>query len=95
MELDRALACAYAQIAATILRSVPRDPSDRQASAERHADLAVRALARAVAAGALRGPEAAEDMLSDSHLDPLRSRPDFQLMMMDLQFPDDPFARGD
>jgi serine/threonine-protein kinase len=28
-------------------------------------------------------------------LDPLRSRPDFQLLMMDLEFPDDPFARGD
>jgi hypothetical protein len=31
---------------------------------------------------------------TDLDLDPLRSRPDFQLLMMDLAFPDDPFARG-
>jgi serine/threonine-protein kinase len=35
------------------------------------------------------------NMRSDASLDPLRSRPDFQLLMMDLEFPDDPFARGD
>jgi hypothetical protein len=34
-------------------------------------------------------------MRSDANLDPLRSRPDFHLLMMDLEFPDDPFARGD
>jgi hypothetical protein len=34
-------------------------------------------------------------MRRDSDLDSLRSRPDFQLLMMDLAFPDDPFARGD
>jgi hypothetical protein len=28
----------------------------------------------------------------DQDLDPLRSRPDFQALMMDLIFPDDPFA---
>ena len=27
-------------------------------------------------------------------IDPLRSRPDFQLLLMDLAFPKDPFARG-
>jgi serine/threonine-protein kinase len=34
-------------------------------------------------------------MRKDPVLDPLRSRSDFQLLMMDLEFPDDPFARGD
>ena len=29
----------------------------------------------------------------DHDLDPLRSRADFQELMMDLNFPDDPFAR--
>jgi tetratricopeptide (TPR) repeat protein len=33
-------------------------------------------------------------MRRDHDLDPLRSRPDFQLLMMDLEFPADPFARG-
>jgi hypothetical protein len=29
----------------------------------------------------------------DPDLDPLRSRPDFQALMMDLAFPADPFQR--
>ena len=32
-------------------------------------------------------------MAFDHDLDPLRSRPDFQVLMMDLSFPNDPFAR--
>jgi hypothetical protein len=31
-------------------------------------------------------------MRTDPDLDPLRSHPDFQLLMMDLAFPDDAFA---
>jgi tetratricopeptide (TPR) repeat protein len=33
-------------------------------------------------------------MRTDTDLDPLRSRPDFQLLMMDLAMPADPFARA-
>jgi serine/threonine-protein kinase len=93
MELDKALACAHAQIAAAILRSGPSDPSDRQAAGERHADLAVRALSRAIATGALRRSEATEVLGSEPDLDPLRSGPGFRLLIMDLFMPDDPFAR--
>ena len=50
---------------------------------------AVDALRRAVAAG-LRD---LAFMRRDPDLDPLRSRPDFQVLIMDLAFPDDPFAR--
>jgi hypothetical protein len=32
-------------------------------------------------------------MRTDTDLDPLRSRADFQLLMTDLAFPADPFAR--
>jgi hypothetical protein len=34
-------------------------------------------------------------MRQDPDLDPLRSRDDFQHLMMDLAMPDDPFARPD
>jgi hypothetical protein len=34
-------------------------------------------------------------MRTDPDLDPLRSRPDFQLLLMDLAMPAEPFARGD
>jgi tetratricopeptide (TPR) repeat protein len=50
---------------------------------------AVATLRRAVAAGL--GDIAF--MRRDPDLDPLRSRADFQLLMMDLAFPDEPFAR--
>ncbi len=33
-----------------------------------------------------------DEMRKESLLDPLRTNPRFQLLMMDLAFPDDPFA---
>src|SRR5262249_12322836 len=32
-------------------------------------------------------------MRRDADLDPLRSRPDFQALMLDLEFPSDPFSK--
>jgi serine/threonine-protein kinase len=57
--------------------------SEGQAAAER----AMQWLLRAVA----RGYRNMVTMRRDHDLDPLRSRPDFQLLMMDLAMPDDPF----
>jgi eukaryotic-like serine/threonine-protein kinase len=59
------------------------------AEGQAEADNAMHWLRKAVAGGfrylmALRG---------ESDLDPLRSRADFKDLMMDLAFPDDPFAR--
>jgi tetratricopeptide (TPR) repeat protein/tRNA A-37 threonylcarbamoyl transferase component Bud32 len=54
-------------------------------------DLAMATLRRAVAAGY----RSVEWMRRDPDLEPLRSRSDFQLLMMDLTFPEKPFARGD
>ncbi len=48
-------------------------------------------LGRAVAVGYRN----ANEIRIESALDPLRSRDDFRLLMMDLAMPDDPFARGD
>jgi serine/threonine-protein kinase len=48
-------------------------------------------LSRAVAAGY----RDVHWMRRDPDLDPLRSRPDFQVLLMELDFPADPFARGD
>jgi eukaryotic-like serine/threonine-protein kinase len=53
------------------------------------ADAAMVALRRAVDAGW----RSASSARHDSDLDPIRSRPDFQLLMLDLEFPADPFAR--
>ena len=35
------------------------------------------------------------ELINESSLDALRSRLDFRLLMMDVAFPADPFARGD
>ena len=53
------------------------------------ADEAMISLRRAVAAGW----RDAAWMASDTDLNPIRSRPDFQSLVLDLGFPADPFAR--
>jgi hypothetical protein len=56
-----------------------------------YADRAMATLRRAAAAGLIR----ADVLQSDLSFVPLRSRPDFQLLLMDLAMPADPFARAD
>jgi serine/threonine-protein kinase len=46
------------------------------------------ALRRAVA----KGYRAPDDLRTDPCLEPLRPRRDFQLLLLDLEFPDAPFA---
>jgi serine/threonine protein kinase len=83
------LACSRARLAGlaeaeSVGRPSPgRDPGLVQAAA------AMTALRRAIAAGYKNLP----DMIRDPDLDPLRSRSDFQLLLMDLAMPDAPFAR--
>jgi eukaryotic-like serine/threonine-protein kinase len=60
--------------------------SDGALEAERAMDI----LRRNIAAG-YRGPA----MRTEPALDPLRARPDFQLLLRDVDFPAEPFARGD
>jgi serine/threonine-protein kinase len=82
------LACGHA-----LLAGLAAEPGSGMTAPEGRveADLAMEWLRRAIAGGYRNIPI----MRIDPDLDPLRSRPDFQLLMMDLEFPDDPFARGD
>jgi tetratricopeptide (TPR) repeat protein len=81
-------ACFLSLIVQALRRStVPefeRDAMDRSLS-----DEAVDHLSKAVALGYRN----VKLMATDPDLDPLRSRPDFQLLMIDLTFPRDPFAK--
>ena len=52
---------------------------------------AIESLRWAIAAGWNRPAQ----LKSDPDLDPVRSRPDFQLLLLDLAVPNDPFARPD
>jgi eukaryotic-like serine/threonine-protein kinase len=75
------LACAYANFDKTIGRPVSGPGSQ--------ADRAMAALRRAVEAGFTD----AAHIRADHDLDSLRSRPDFRAMMLDLDFPAEPFVR--
>jgi serine/threonine-protein kinase len=82
------LACTNAVLADIAIEPVSgMTAAEGRAAAERAMEWLHRAVARGYRNVAL--------MRRDHDLDPLRSRPDFQLLMMDLAFPDDPFARGD
>jgi eukaryotic-like serine/threonine-protein kinase len=73
-------ACLWSQIS---------ELADPGLSGRSAADRAMRLLREAVAAGFRDRAH----MDKDSDLDPLRSRPDFRLLMLDLAFPPDPFKR--
>jgi serine/threonine-protein kinase len=82
------LACGHA-----ILAGIGTVPGSGMTAAEGRAEAerAMQWLHRAVA----RGYRNVGSMRREHDFDPLRSRPDFQLLTMDLEFPDDPFARAD
>jgi eukaryotic-like serine/threonine-protein kinase len=66
----------------------PGDPSDTPSA---HLDTAMSLLWRAAASGY----HDTTNLRADAAFDPLRSRPDFQLLILDLAFPDDAFVRSD
>ena len=74
-------------IAAHLARGMVAEGADRTPEARRlYGDEALAMLRRAVAAG-LRAPA----LRNSRDLDPLCSRPDFQLLLLDLAFPARPF----
>ncbi len=80
------LACSHA-----VLAGVAAEPGSGMTAADGRADAdeAIEFLRRAVAAGYRK----LNIIRTDPDLDPLRSRQDFQLLLMDLAFPAEPFAR--
>jgi tetratricopeptide (TPR) repeat protein len=74
----------------SLLAGIAQDPRSGLTAVERRAAIAdtMATLHEAVAAG-WRNPTALRD---DPDLAPLRSRPEFQLLIMDLEFPTQPFA---
>jgi len=80
------LACGH-----SLLAGLAAEPGSGITAAEEQADAdeAIEWLRRAVAAGYRK----LTFMRVDPDLDSLRSRPDFQLLMMDLAFPAEPFSR--
>jgi hypothetical protein len=73
---------------------MPSDPAgsaptpEEESNMRVHADQAMATLRRAVAVGYSN----VTGLRADPDLDPLRSRLDFRLLLLDAAFPDDPFA---
>jgi hypothetical protein len=86
-------ACIFAAAAAAAPQDVARTPAERASLAERYTARALAALTEAGRAGYFRDPAKVPHLRADRDFDSLRSRADFQLLMMDLAMPDDPFAR--
>jgi tetratricopeptide (TPR) repeat protein len=84
------LGCVESHLSDPALSDPAGGTGARGADREAHAERAIAALRRAVAAGFRN----LDQMRTDPDLGPLRSRSDFQLLMMDLAFPSDPFAGG-
>jgi tetratricopeptide (TPR) repeat protein len=81
-------ACCHAVLAGLAVQS---RSSVSAAEAARAADRAMELLTRSVEIGIRNTNE----FRIESGLNSLRHRPDFQLLMTDLEFPDNAFARGD
>jgi serine/threonine protein kinase len=82
------IACAHARLA-FLIGAEPGPSQSPPAEAPRHVDLAMAALRQAIEGGY----RDVQTILSDNDLDSLRSRPDFQQLIADLTFPDNPFAK--
>ena len=83
-----ALACCHAALAAAANRE---QAVISAGEGEAEAAKAMTLLHEAVA----QGYRDTGTMAGESALDPLRNRPDFQALMMDLAFPAEPFTRGE
>jgi tetratricopeptide (TPR) repeat protein len=84
------LACSRARLAGLANAEAVGGPSRSRDLGHQQAEAAMTALHRAVDAGYTNLP----DMIRDPDLAPLRSRADFQLLLMDLAMPAAPFAPG-
>ena len=85
-----AMARAHAQIGSLVAKLPPGPVPDPTDTPSAHLEAAVSLLRLAIS----RGYPDVVFIRLDQALDPLRSRPDFQLLMMDLAFPADPFGVG-
>ena len=85
-------ACIHAALAKQALENRLLTPAQRQAFSKRDLDRSLELLDKARANGDFQGMIHLDEIRREAILGPLRSDPRFQLLMMDLAFPDSPFA---
>ena len=86
-------ACIHAALAKLALQDHGKTRVERQRLADRDIARALELLDKARAASEFKGAIRLDEIRRETLLDPLRSHPRFQLLMLDVTFPDDPFTR--
>jgi hypothetical protein len=84
-EILYSLACVYSQAAAAARRDTRLAEGESAALAERHAVLALEALARARMQGYFKKATLVEHLKRDTDIDPLRAREDFKTLLAELE----------
>jgi hypothetical protein len=85
-------ACIHAALAKLALDDQEKPLSERRRLADRDFERSLELLDKARGEGELKGEISLGEIRREPLLDPFRSYPRFQLLMMDLEFPDKPFA---
>jgi eukaryotic-like serine/threonine-protein kinase len=84
-------ACVHAALARLAVQDQTKPLAEGQQLSQRNLDRALDILDKARATGEFKGMIGLDEVRRDPTLDPLHSHPRFQLLMMDLAFPDNPF----
>ena len=87
-------ACILALTAESAANDLASSAETRAALVEQHAAPCHRRARGGKAAGYFRDASKVANMRSDKDVDVLRSRREFQALLLDLAFPTDPFLRG-
>jgi hypothetical protein len=85
-------ACLFAALARLPLRDQEKTMAERRRLSQRDFERALDLLDMMRAPGEFKEGIPLDEIRREPLLDPLRSHPRFQLLMMDLAFPDDPFG---
>jgi tetratricopeptide (TPR) repeat protein len=87
-------ACVHAALAQRTLQDLGKPQAERQRLAQQDLERALELLDKARSEGEFKGMIHLEEVRRERLIDPLRSDPRFQLLMMDLEFPENPFAHS-
>jgi hypothetical protein len=79
------VACIYSLSAAAAGKDGKLSPAERSQRPEQYAVRAVKYLQQAATAGYFKNAATIEHMEKDTDLDPLRTRPDYQNLLADLE----------
>ena len=85
-------ACIHSALAKAALEHAAQPPTERRQLADHDIKLALELLDDARATGEFKGMIRRDEVRREILLDPLRSSPLVQLLILDLAFPDNPFG---